>query len=116
MSYYRNFNIILGNPLWRRYLRWAYKTCISDLEKLHCEPDFSKKDFTVLLCGVGNENTADEFIKFVTARNQKAKIIIIDIADEQINAVKELVKTKYSSLNIIVKQICTYKRRNEKSF
>lgn len=105
MSYYHNFSVVLGNPLWRVYLRWAYKTCVSDLEKLRVKPNFSKKDFTALLCGVGNENTAEEFIKFVIARNQSAKIIIIDLAQEQINAVKKLVKNKYPDLNIQIKHI-----------
>lgn len=105
MSYYQNFGIVLGNPLWRVYLRWAYKTCGADLEKIGFKPNFSKKDFTALLCGVGNENTADEFIKFVIAKNLKGKIIIIDIADKQIDAVNRLVKDKYSNINIKVKQI-----------
>ncbi|MBI3379347.1 hypothetical protein HY029_01170 [Candidatus Gottesmanbacteria bacterium] len=104
MSYYRNFKIVLGNPLWRIYLQWAYKTGIQDLEKLRVKPNFSKKDFTALLCGVGNENTADEFIKFILERNEKAKIIIIDIGNEQIEAVKKLVATEYPNINIVVKQ------------
>ena len=105
MSYYRNFGIVLGNPLWRIYLRWAYKTCTADLEKLGFKPNFTKKDFTCLLCGVGNENTADEFIEFVHKRNTKAKIIIIDIADEQTKAVNNLAQRKYKDSNIIVKKI-----------
>ncbi len=105
MSYYKNFGIILGNPFWRVYIRWAYKTCVSDLEKLGVKPNFSKKDFTALLCGVGNENTANEFIKFVISRSPNPKIIIIDLAQEQINAVNKLVRSKYPNLNIKVKQI-----------
>lgn len=105
MSYYRKFKIVIGTPLWRIYLRWAYRKCIEDLTKLNFVPDFSGKDFTCLLCGVGNETTADEFIKFIIARNQKARIIIIDLAGEQIEAVRKLVKNKYSSFNIKTKQI-----------
>lgn len=105
MSYYKNFSIVLGNPLWRVYIRWAYKTCVADLEKLGAQPNFSKRKFSVLLCGVGNENTADEFIKFVTTRNPRAKIIIIDIGNEQINAVRKLVGEKYSNIDIKVKQV-----------
>lgn len=105
MSYYKNFGIVLANPLFRIYIRWAYSTCVKDLEKLGFESNFSKKDFTALLCGVGNENTADEFIKFIINRNPGAKIIIIDIASEQIDAINRLVKDKYSNFNIKVKQI-----------
>lgn len=105
MSYYKKFGIVLRNPLFGIYIRWAYRTCITDLEKLGLTPNFSKHDFTALLCGVGNENTANEFIKFVIDRNSKAKIIIIDIADEQIKAVEKLVRDKYSKLDIKVKQI-----------
>lgn len=72
--YYHRFKIVIGTPIWRAYLRWAYKTCIDDLRKLHFYPDFNRQDFTALLCGVGNETTADEFINFVIARNEKAKL------------------------------------------
>jgi len=105
MSYYRKFRIVIGTPLWRLYLRWAYKKCVCDVKKLDFYPDFIKKDFTCLLCGVGNETTADEFIKFVTERNPSPKIIIIDIGDEQIAAVKKLIAKKYLNLNIKVKKI-----------
>ncbi|MBI4225900.1 hypothetical protein HY612_02195 [Candidatus Roizmanbacteria bacterium] len=103
--YYRRFKIIIGSPLWRIYLKRAYRKCIEGLRQLNFVPDFNKKDFTCLLSGAGNETTADEFIKFVIARNRKAGIIIIDIGDEQIEAVKRLVQNKYQSLNIKVKQI-----------
>lgn len=105
MSYYNRFKIIIGTPAWRLYLRWAYKTCIEDLIKLNYKPDFKKDNFTCLLCGCGNETTTDEFIKFTIHRNPKAKIIIIDLADEQINAIKKLVNNRYSSLNTTVRQI-----------
>lgn len=105
MSYYRKFRIVIGAPPWRIYLRWAYKKCIEDLNKLNFKPNFNKKDFTCLLCGVGNETTADEFIKFVIKRNSKSKIIIIDIGEEQIKAVERLVKNNYQNLNIKIKKI-----------
>lgn len=105
MSYYKNFKIVIGTPLWRLYLRWAYKKCIADFNKLNFFPDFTAPNFTCLLCGVGNETTADEFIKFTTKKNKKAKIIIIDLGKEQIQAINNLIRKKYSNLNIIVKQI-----------
>ncbi len=105
MSYYKNFKIVIGTPLWRLYLRWAYKKCIADFNKLNFFPNFTAPDFTCLLCGVGNETTADEFIKFIIQRNKKARIIIIDLGKEQIHAVKNLIEKKYSSLDITVKQI-----------
>ena len=105
MSYYRKFKIVIGSPPWRVYLRWAYNRGIKDLTKLKFKPLFNKKDFTALLCGVGNEVTADEFIKFVVKKNSKAKIIIIDMGEEQINAVKNLVESKYSEVDIQIKKI-----------
>lgn len=105
MSYYKNFRIVIGTPLWRFYLRWAYQKCLNDFQYLEFKPDFSAKNFTCLLCGVGNETTADEFIKFVIHKNSHSKIYIIDLGVEQINAVKNLVKTKYPKLNILVKQL-----------
>src|SRR3989338_6375370 len=105
MSYYRKFKIVIGPPLWRVYLRWAYEKCIDDLSKLNFVPEFNRKNFTCLLCGVGNETTADEFIKFVIAKNKKAEIIIVDIGGEQIEAVKKLIHNKYLFFNIQIKQI-----------
>lgn len=105
MSYYRSFRIVIGTPLWRIYLQWAYIKCIEDLDKLGFKPNFTKKKFTCLLCGVGNETTADEFIRFVAKRNPRVRIIIIDIGEEQIEAVKKLVKNKYPNLDIEVKKI-----------
>lgn len=103
--YYNRWKIVIGSRTWRLYLRWAYQKCIDDFSKLDFRVDFNKKDFTALLCGVGNETTADEFIKFVITKNKKARIIIIDIGAEQIRAVTTLVRSKYSSLNIDIKQI-----------
>ncbi len=105
MNYYHRFKIIIGTPLWRQYLRWAYRTCIKDFKRLNFTPNFKKDQFTCLLCGCGNETTADEFIKFVTKRNPRAKIIIIDLADEQVNAIRKLVNDSYCSLDIRIKQI-----------
>lgn len=103
-TYYRRFKIVIGTPVWRVYLRWAYRKCIDDLSRLNFTPNFNKKDFTALLCGVGNEATADEFINFVITKNKEARIIIIDIGKQQIDAVTKLVQKKYASLNIKIKQ------------
>ncbi len=105
MSYYRNFRLVIGSPLWRLYLRWAYRKCIDDFKYLDFIPDFKNKTFTCLLCGVGNEVTADEFIKFALLKNKKAKIIIIDLGKEQIQAVRKLIQKKHSTINIKVKQM-----------
>jgi hypothetical protein len=105
MSYYKNFSIIIGNPLWRHYLRWRYRKSIKDFEKLNFQPNFSKEYFTCLLCGAGNEVTAEEFIKFVLASNGKANIWIIDLGREQVEAVKKMVKTRFPKLNIKINQI-----------
>lgn len=105
MSYYKNFRIVIGTPLWRLYLRWVYKQGLSDFKKFNYNPNFSQDNFTCLLCGVGNEVTADEFIKFVLEKNKQAKIWIIDLGKEQIEAVKNLVQGKYSDANISVKKI-----------
>lgn len=105
MSYYRNFRIVIGTPLWRGYLRWAYPACIANLSTLGFRPDFKRPGFSVLLSGVGNETTADEFIQFVLRKNPQADITIIDIGDEQIDAVKNLIRTKYPMKNIRVLKI-----------
>lgn len=105
MSYYKRFKIVIGTPFFRQYLRWSYNKGVENLKFLNHSPNFNKKDFTVLLCGVGNEGTANEFIKFVTKRNPKTKFIIIDLGKEQIEAVNKLVKKNYPNLNIITKQI-----------
>lgn len=86
-------------------MRWAYATCVKDLNRLGFKPDFSKKDFTALLCGVGNEATADEFIAFVLKRNRRPRIWIIDLGEEQIAAVKELVQKKYPRADIRIERI-----------
>lgn len=105
MSYYKGFGVVLGNPLWRLYLRWVYKKSLDDFDKLNFVPNFAKQNFTCLLCGVGNEATAEEFIKFVLKKNQQPTIWIIDLEKEQINAVKKMVIKKFPKLNIKIKQI-----------
>jgi hypothetical protein len=105
MSYYKNFNIVLGTPLWRLYLKWRYSQSIADFSKLHYIPFFDKKDFSCLLCGVGNEVTAEEFIKFVLKRNQQPYIWIIDLGKEQIYAVQKMISQKFPNYDIKTKQI-----------
>lgn len=105
MSYYRSFKKVFNNPLWNIYLRWAYTRCVEDLKKVGFQPDFRKKDFACLLCGVAMERTAYEFIKFVIARNPEAKIWIIDLGEEQVAAVERLVVEKYRNVDVIVRRI-----------
>lgn len=105
MSYYKNFGLILGNPVWRLYLRWRYKQSINDFSQLKFQPDFSKPNFTCLLCGVGNEVTAEEFIKFTLNKNKSPIILIIDLGKEQIDAVQKTVDKNFPDFNIALKQI-----------
>lgn len=105
MGYYHKFKIVIGTPLWRVYLRWAYRKCIDDLTRLDFSPDFTKEGFSCLLCGVGNETTADEFINFTLQKNSHPNIYIIDLGDDQVKAVNKLVRQKYSHKNITVKKI-----------
>lgn len=105
MSYYKNFKIVLSSRIFKSYLLWAYRKGIEDLAKINLQPNFTKADFSCLLCGVGFEGTADLFINFVTQRNPKAKIWTIDLGAEQIAAVDKLVKEKYPDLDITVKKI-----------
>lgn len=72
---------------------------------LGLQPDFDKKDFSCLLSGCGNEQTADTFIQFVTRRNKNAKIYIIDLGDEQIKAIQKLVAFKCKDYNVEIHQI-----------
>ena len=105
MRYYKNHWLYANNPISGAYLRNAYEKGIEILKKLDFRPDFTKTNFMSLLCGVGNERTADEFITFVTKRNAAATIWIIDIAEENLKAVRELVTKKYPSLSIHIKKI-----------
>ncbi|MCL4363841.1 hypothetical protein M1328_01230 [Patescibacteria group bacterium] len=104
MSYYKNFGLVLGNPLWRVYIRWVLDKSIDDFGKLRFKPDFKKKNFTCLLCGVGNEATAEEYIKFVVKRNENPAVWIIDLGKEQIDAVKTMISRKFPKLNVKIKQ------------
>mgnify|MGYP001561101362 CR=1 FL=1 len=100
MNYYSRFKIISNNRLWRRYLRWAYKKCIEDFKKINCNIDFSKRGFTALLCGTSGEITSEEFINFIMSRNKKARIIILDIASEQLEQSKIILSKKYNKVAI----------------
>lgn len=104
MSYYKNFGLILGNPLWRLYLKWRYKQSINDFQELNFQPNFDNPNFTCLLCGVGNETTAEEFTNFVLKRNKSPNILIIDLGKEQIDAVKKMVDKNFPNVKITIKQ------------
>jgi len=105
MSYYKKFGTVLKNPIFIAYLEWAYRKGLADLARLNVKTNFHKTNFTCLLCGVGNEHTADQFIKFVIKRNIQAKIWIVDLGEEQIEAITKLVKEKYINRDITVIKI-----------
>lgn len=104
-KYYHRFGHVLNTPLTRFYLRWAYQNCLNDLSRYQYQLDFSKPDFTALLCGVGHESTASVFIDFVLSKNKKATIYIIDLGKHQINAVNQLVRVRYPHARIKTYQI-----------
>ncbi len=100
--FYPRFSIVSKSPFFKTYLKWAYSQGIKDLHKMNFLPNFSKKNFTCLLCGCASEITAEIFIDFTLNKNQEAKIIILDIGKEQTDVVKSLVSAKYSKKNISV--------------
>ncbi|MBI5358889.1 methyltransferase domain-containing protein [Candidatus Amesbacteria bacterium] len=104
-NYYQRFGVVLGNPFFPIYLRWAYNQGIKDVESLGKRVNFEKQDFSCLLSGCGNEQTADTFIQFVIKRNKNAKIYIIDLGKEQVKAIKKLVISKYKNFDVVVQQI-----------
>ncbi len=104
-SYYKRFGLVLNHPLWPKYLRWAYRQGLIDVKALGANPNFNKPEFACLLCGCGNEQTADTFIEFVTSQNRSAKIYIIDLGSEQIIAIKKMVAQKYKKSDVTVHQI-----------
>ena len=104
-DYYSRFGVILRSPLFPVYLRWAYRQGLSDVELLGIQSNFKKINFSCLLSGCGNEQTADTFIQFVIRRNKNAEIYIIDLGEEQITAIRKLIAIKYKDLNIKVHQI-----------
>ena len=105
MSYYTRWGLVIGTSLFQRFLQNNYVLGLYDLQKLKKNNPFLKPDFTCLLCGVGNEETARSFIQFVTKRNPRSKIYIIDLGSEQIAAVKKLVYENFRDYDITVRQI-----------
>ena len=104
-NYYKRFGVVLRNPLFSVYLRWAYEQGLRDVESLGIQPNFNKMGFSCLLSGCGNEQTADTFIQFMIQRNKNAKIYIIDLGDEQIQAIQKLVALKYNDFSIEVHKL-----------
>lgn len=104
-NYYKRFGVVLRSPLFPVYLRWAYDQGLRDVESLGLQPNFNKMGFSCLLSGCGNEQTADTFIQFVIQRNKNAKIYIIDLGDEQIQAIRKLVTLKFNDVNIEIHKI-----------
>lgn len=103
-NFYKKYQIISKFPLWPYYLRCVYKKAIQDSSDLGIISISKRKNPSILLCGVSGEITANEFITFVLKNNRDSKIIIIDLGQEQIDSVKRLVKEKFSSANIYIKQ------------
>lgn len=102
--FYPNFYRLSQLPLFKIYLRWSYSRCVKDLSKLKHEANFQRPNFTCLLSGCASPVTASEFITFILKRNPKANIIILDIGQEQTEAIKQLVKMKYPNQNIVIKR------------
>jgi ubiquinone/menaquinone biosynthesis C-methylase UbiE len=103
-NFYKRFKTITRLPFWRPYLKKVYKLSQEDAENLGIKPISKRKKFTTLLCGVSGEITAEEYTDFVLGINPDAKIIIIDLGNEQIKSIKRLVSLKYIYANIIIKQ------------
>lgn len=105
MSYYSKWGTIIGSPIFQRFLRRNYELGVSDLALFNKSLSFKRSNFTCLLCGVGNKETARTFIQFVTHRNSQAKIIIIDLGEEQIQEVNKLVRQSFSQYQIEIKRM-----------
>src|SRR3989338_9463761 len=82
--YYKRIRFLMHNPLWGFYLGWAYKKGFEDLKKEGFKPDFSSKKFTALLCGTAGSTTSKTFAKYIFSKNPKAKLIILDLGEDQI--------------------------------
>ena len=93
------------SPIFQRFLRRNYELGVSDLALFNKPLSFKRSNFTCFLCGVGNKETARTFIQFVIKRNLKAKIIIIDLGEEQIQEVSKLVSQSFSQYRIEVKRV-----------
>ncbi|MDA1079934.1 MAG: class I SAM-dependent methyltransferase [bacterium] len=105
MSYYFRWGLVIGQPVFQRFLRENYALGLADLKLFKRKSPFSAPDFSCLLCGVGNAATARTFIEFVLDKNPKAKICIIDLGTEQIAAAKQVVEQEFSEYNIQVRQM-----------
>jgi len=99
-KYYSRFQLFTHNPLWKKNLRWAYQRCIDDLGKINHCPNFSKKNFTALLCGTSGEKTSSIFVNFVLSKNKNAKIIILDISETQLVKSKSVLTKQFPKANI----------------
>jgi predicted SAM-dependent methyltransferase len=105
MSYYSRWGFVIGSSWFQKYLRTAYERGENDLKFLSKKSPFSKPNFSCLLCGVGNKETARSFIQFAMSKNFRAKISIIDLGEEQIERVREMVKMDFPNGDITVKRM-----------
>jgi len=103
-NFYKIFGLITKLPFWRNYLHTSHQRGFEDLKKMAVMPKFKDSNFTALQCGTAGEITTDEFLKSVLNQNQNAKIIIIDLGEEQIASVKKLIFNKYSNKQIKARQ------------
>ncbi len=105
MSYYKNYWVFMNNPIAGSYLRWAYRTGLRNLSYIDYYPNFKKENFSCLLCGVGNERTAREYINFVLNRNFRANIYIIDINEDHLLSIRKLAQKEFPSSKITILRI-----------
>lgn len=105
LKYYHRFQPFISNPLWRRYLRWAYSKGLNDVVKnLHHQSPLTAKP-NVLLCGVGSIVTAEEFIRFALNQAPQAKITIIDLRPDQILQIKHKVLPRFPHSDVSAKTL-----------
>ncbi len=103
-NFYKIFGFITKLPFWRHYLHISHLRGFEDVKEMGVVRMFKDSNFTALQCGTAGEITTDEFLKSALNQNQNAKIIIIDLGEEQIASVKKLVSNKYKNKQIKVHQ------------
>jgi len=99
-SYYQRMRFFTANPFWKMYLSWAYQQCTDDLQRISYRPNFLSDNFTALLCGTSGEITSLQFARFVFEKNPKARIIVLDFAQEQLKKSEDILSMKYPDKNI----------------
>lgn len=103
-NFYKRFGLITKLPFWRHYLHTSHLRGFEDVKKMGVMPKFQDSNFTALQCGTAGGITTNEFLKSVFNQNQNAKVIIVDLGEEQIASVKKLVSKKFDNKQIQVRQ------------